>query len=167
AEKVSGGKRVLVWLIDGRLVELAEARRTPLLAAASNWLALATFAGRYAPPGPAVFIDVGSTTADIGPLLHGRPVPPGRTDRQRLKCQELVYTGVRRTPVCGLLGPSVSAEFFATTLDVYLLLGQVAEDETDYGTADGRPATRLFAHARLARMLGGDGETCEREETHR
>jgi (4-(4-[2-(gamma-L-glutamylamino)ethyl]phenoxymethyl)furan-2-yl)methanamine synthase len=166
AEKVSGGKRVLVWLTDGRLVDLGEARRTPLLAAASNWLALATFAGRYAPRGPAVLIDIGSTTTDIVPLLDGRPVPRGRTDSERMQCQELVYTGVRRTPVCALVGPGVSAEFFATTLDVYLIKGHVAEDGADYGTADGRPATRLFAHARLARMLGGDGETCEREETH-
>src|SRR5436309_2230449 len=75
AEKVADGKPVQVWLTDGRFVDLAEARRTPLLAAASNWLALATFAGRYALRGPAVLIDIGSTTTDIVPLLDGRPVP--------------------------------------------------------------------------------------------
>jgi probable H4MPT-linked C1 transfer pathway protein len=165
AEKVSGGKRVLVWLTDGRLVELAEARRVPLLAAASNWLALATFAGRYAPHGPALLIDIGSTTTDIVPLLDGRPVPRGRTDSERMQFQELVYTGVRRTPVCALVGPGVAAELFATILDVYLLLDQVPENPTDCGTADGRPATRPFAHARLARMLGGDGETCDQTIT--
>jgi probable H4MPT-linked C1 transfer pathway protein len=166
AEKAAAGKRVLVWLTDGRMVELGEARRTPLLAAASNWLALATFAGPYAPHGPAVLIDIGSTTTDIVPLLDGRPVPRGRTDSERLRCQELVYMGVRRTPVCALLGPGVAAELFATTLDVYLLLENVDEDSTDYGTADGRPATRPFAHARMARMLGGDCETCDRMQTH-
>jgi probable H4MPT-linked C1 transfer pathway protein len=164
AEKVSGEKRVVVWLTDGRLVELAEARRTPLLAAASNWLALATFAGRYAPHGPAVLIDIGSTTTDIVPLLDGRPVPRGRTDRERLKCQELVYTGVRRTPVCALLS-GVAAELFATTLDVYLLLELLPENMSDHATADGRPATRACAHARMARMVGADGETCDRKET--
>jgi uncharacterized hydantoinase/oxoprolinase family protein len=64
-----------------------------------------------------------------------------------------------------LIGPGVSAEVFATTLDVYLLLERIPEDATDCATADGRPATRHFAHARLARMLGGDGETCARKET--
>lgn len=52
-----------------------------------------------------------------------------------------------------------AAEFFATTLDVYLLLEHVNEDAADCHTADGRPATRTAAHARLARMLCGDGET--------
>jgi (4-(4-[2-(gamma-L-glutamylamino)ethyl]phenoxymethyl)furan-2-yl)methanamine synthase len=165
AEKVAGGKRVVVWLTDGRLVEMGEARRNPLLAAASNWLALATFAGRHAACGPAVLIDIGSTTTDIVPLVDGRPVPRGRTDSERLKCQELVYTGVRRTPVCALGVPGVSAELFATTLDVYLLREQIPEDTTDCATADGRPATRPFAHVRMARMLGGDGETCDRKET--
>ena len=50
----------------------------PLKAAAANWLALATFAGRFAPEGPALLIDVGSTTTDIVPLRDGRPVPHRR-----------------------------------------------------------------------------------------
>ena len=48
------------------------------------------------------------------------------------------------------------AELFATTLDAYLVLDQVPEDAEDRDTADGRPATRPCAHARLSRMLGGD-----------
>src|SRR5262249_52527507 len=78
---------------------------------------------------------------------------------------ELVYTGVRRTPVCAMLREGVAAELFATALDVYLLLGDLPEDPLDRQTADGRPATRAGAHARLARMLGADAETCTADQT--
>ncbi len=155
---------VRVWRGDGRLVSVAEARATPLLTAAANWLALATYVGRFAPHGTALVLDVGSTTADIVPLVRGRPVPQGRTDPERLRTGELVYTGVRRTPLCALLGGGAAAEFFATTLDAYLLLGALPEDAADHDTADGRPATRAAAHARMARMLCADVETCSAEE---
>jgi len=42
---------------------------------------------------------------------------------------------------------------------VYLLLGKLPEDANDRRTADGRPATRAAAEARLARMLCADLET--------
>lgn len=93
------------------------------------------------------------------PLLHGKPVPQGRTDPERLQSGELVYTGIRRTPLCALLGGGCAAELFATTLDVYLVLGMMPEAPEDRDTADGRPATKEAAHARLARMLCADLET--------
>jgi probable H4MPT-linked C1 transfer pathway protein len=150
---------IKVWQTNGRLVPSAEARATPLRTAAANWLALATYAGRFAPEGPALLIDVGSTTTDIVPLVDGKPVPRGRTDPERLKCGELVYTGVRRTPLCALLGAGVAAELFATSLDTYVILGHLPEDAADHGTADGRPVTLKAARARLARMLGADWES--------
>jgi probable H4MPT-linked C1 transfer pathway protein len=158
---------VRVWRTDGRFAGIEAARATPLQTAAANWLALATYAGRFAPQGPAVLIDIGSTTTDIVPLLDGKPAPRGRTDPERLRCGELVYTGVRRTPLCALLGSGAAAELFATTLDAYLLLGAIPEDPADRGTADGRPATRAAAHARLARMLCADAETCTPDETQK
>ena len=99
-EAAAAGKPVRVWHTDGRFLHITEVRRNPLMAAAANWLALATFAGRYAPKGPALLIDVGSTTTDIVPLQDGRPTPQGRTDPERMRSGELVYTGVRRTPLC-------------------------------------------------------------------
>ncbi|MBY0521949.1 MAG: hypothetical protein K2R98_01035 [Gemmataceae bacterium] len=161
---VAGSARVSVWRTDGRLVDLATARDAPLLVAAANWLALATFAGRWAPHGPALLLDIGSTTTDIIPLMNGEPAPSGRTDPERLNSGELVYTGVRRTPLCVLLPDRTAAELFATTLDAYLLLGQLPEAPGDTHTADGRPATRLAAHGRLARMLCADVETCSEAE---
>jgi probable H4MPT-linked C1 transfer pathway protein len=151
---------VRIWTLNGRFLPLAEARRQPLDAAAANWLALATLAARYAESRPtALLIDVGSTTTDLIPLVNGRPAPTGRTDPDRLRSGELVYTGVRRTPVCALLGEGVAAEVFATTLDAYLVLGSVGEDPLDTNTADGKPATRAAAELRLARMRCADLES--------
>ncbi len=163
----AGQTPVRVWGNDGRFVDPTTARATPLQAAAANWLALATFAGRYAPTGPALLIDIGSTTTDVVPLLDGRPVPKGRSDPERLRSSELVYTGVRRTPLCAVLGGQGAAELFATTLDAYLHLGTIPEDPADQNTADGRPATRAAAEARLARMLCADLETSTADERRR
>lgn len=158
-EAVTEGRPVRVFGTDGRFRSPSEARAEPLRAAAANWLALSTFAGRFAPRGPALLLDVGSTTTDVVPLLDGRPVPAGRLDPERLASGELVYTGVRRTPLCAVLGPDVAAELFATTLDAWLVVGGLEPDEADGNTADGRPATPRHAHARLARMLCADLET--------
>jgi probable H4MPT-linked C1 transfer pathway protein len=163
-ERTRGGRPVRVWRNDGRFVTVEEARATALTVAAANWLALATFAGRFAPDGAALLIDVGSTTTDVIPLHKGKPVPKGRTDPERMKAHELVYTGVRRTPLCAILGGEVMAELFATTLDAYLVLGAIAEEPDNRETADGRPATRAAAEARLARMLGADLETSTPDE---
>jgi uncharacterized hydantoinase/oxoprolinase family protein len=66
-----------------------------------------------------------------------------------------------------LLGAEGAAELFATTLDVYLLLDLIAEDASDCSTADGRPATKPHAHARIARMLCADAESCSFAEACR
>jgi (4-(4-[2-(gamma-L-glutamylamino)ethyl]phenoxymethyl)furan-2-yl)methanamine synthase len=153
------GKSIKVWQTTGRFVDLQEARASPLATASANWHALATWAGRFVTADQSLLIDAGSTTCDIIPLRDGKPAPIAFTDRDRLKSRELVYTGVRRTPVCALLGAEGAAEWFATTLDVYLLLGKTAENANDCNTADGRPATVQAAQARLARMIGADPET--------
>ncbi len=90
-------------------------------------------------------------------------MPEGKTDYDRLFGRELVYTGVRRTPVCAVLPWIVAAELFATTLDAYLILGMIPENPDDHDTADGRPATRKCAHARLARMYCADAEMVPEE----
>ncbi len=162
----AGGRAVWVYQVDGSWAEPREALRRPLLAAASNWHAMACFAGRYAPQGTALAIDVGSTTCDLIPLGDGRPAARGRTDPERLVCGELVYTGVQRSPISaiarqlpwrGHLCPTAQ-ELFATTWDVYLLLGDLPEEASSRQTADGRPATRQFAHERLARAICADRE---------
>jgi uncharacterized hydantoinase/oxoprolinase family protein len=68
--------------------------------------------------------------------------------------------------VCAVLGSEVVAEVFATTFDAYLLLGEIAEHPSDCFTADGRPAVKAGAHARLARMMGEDAATLAPEEAY-
>ena len=143
---------------------MAEARRQPHLAAAANWLALATLAARLIPEG--------ARSLDRHRLDHDRPDPArprtrggaGRSDTERLQTGELVYAGVRRTPVCALatelplrgIATGLAAEIFASTLDVYLTLGDIESNPSDLSTADGRPATVEAARDRLARMVGAD-----------
>lgn len=165
-QTVAGSVPVRVWQVNGKFVDPAAARKAPLKAASANWLALATFAGRFAGKGLSLLIDIGSTTTDIVPLHDGKPKPRFLTDPERLVSGELVYTGVRRTPLCALLGFNAAAELFATTLDIYLVLGRIPEDPADLNTADGRPATRAAAHARLARMRCADPITCSLAEMH-
>ncbi len=166
-EQAAGGTPLTVWQTGGEFVSPAVAREIPLLVAAANWHALATFCGRMVPAGSALLIDVGSTTTDVIPLREGCPVPSGFTDFERLQSGELVYTGVRRTPVCalapqrtpGALPCSLAAELFATTLDVYLTLGDIASAPANCDTANGKPATKSAAIDRLARMF-----CCDRTE---
>jgi probable H4MPT-linked C1 transfer pathway protein len=166
-ERVAQGRPVRIWTTAGCFVSPDEARAQPLTAAAANWLALATLAGRQAPAGGAVLIDIGSTTTDLIPLRDGKPAPRGRTDPERLRAHELVYAGVLRTPLCAVLGLEAAAELFATTGDVFRVLGSLPEDPHDCNTADGRPATRLASHARLARMLCADLDTTAESDRRR
>jgi probable H4MPT-linked C1 transfer pathway protein len=155
---------VLVWQTTGKFVPPDAARKHAWRTASANWLAAATLAARLAPEGPALFIDVGSTTTDIVAIDDGKPTPQGRTDPDRLACGELVYQGIRRTPVCAILSEacvderdySIMNEVFATSLDAHLVLENVEEDESADDTADGRPATIPCAVGRLARMIGSD-----------
>jgi hypothetical protein len=136
----------------------------PLLAAASNWHALASYGARHLPGGTGLLIDLGSTTCDIIPLAAGRPAALGQTDPQRLVSGELVYTGVTRSPVSAVvrslpwqrLDCPVAQELFATTWDAYLVRGDLPEERDSCHTADGRPATRACAEDRLARSICAD-----------
>ncbi len=158
-EKAANGREISVWSTAGRFVSVDEARVDHMKVASANWHALAKFAGRYKPEGIGLLLDIGSTTTDLIPLVNGEPEPRWKTDPERLQSGELVYTGVRRTPVFALVPGRTAAEFFATMHDVYLFMELEPENATDTDTADGRPATIEFAHARLARVLVGDIET--------
>ncbi len=133
-EEAFGPRLVEVWGVDGRLHDVATIRQRPELAAAANWLALATLAARLVPEGPGLLIDIGTTTTDLIPLADGLHRARGRTDTERLQTGELVYAGVRRTPICALatdlphrgVPTGLAAELFASTLDVYLTLDEIA-----------------------------------------
>jgi len=158
------GRKLRIYLTDGSFVAPDEAISRPLAAAASNWHALARFAARFLPAGDGLLIDIGSTTSDIIPIVAGQPAATGKTDPERLAAGELLYTGVVRSPVCAVAANlpwrgqqcPTAHELFATTLDAYILLGDMAEDPHSTATADGRPATRAAARDRLARSICAD-----------
>ena len=79
---------------------------------------------------------------------------------------------MRRTPLYALATElplrgdptGLAAELFASTLDVYLMLGDIASNPLDLSTADGRPATAEAARDRLARMIGADRDGFSRDD---
>jgi len=174
-EAAAEGRTVWVYLCDGRLVSPITARAEALLAAASNWHVLADFAHRYCDEFPALLLDVGSTTCDLIPLDETGPCAIGKTDPSRLASGELVYTGVERSPLCAIVSHlpwrdqpcPVAQEFFATTADAYVMTGELPEDAQNTDTADGRPRTVAFAHARIARMICADATMFSLEEAMR
>jgi probable H4MPT-linked C1 transfer pathway protein len=158
------GASLLVYTVDGRFVTPTEARRQPLAVAASNWSAAARLVGRSHPD--VLWIDTGSATTDIIPLIGGKVAARGRTDPERLATGELVYTGVVRTPIEAVLttvpwrgsSPRV-ADGFALMGDAYLWLGRLEPANYACPTPDGRPADRAYAGERLARVICADRET--------
>jgi hypothetical protein len=151
-----------IYGIDGRFRSADAARRRPLLVAAANWRASATLVARTFPD--AFFLDVGSTTTDVIPIVSGRVAARGKTDPGRLRTGELVYTGALRTPVCAIVRSvplgnhrcRVAAEHFAIAADVYRWLGRIDEGGYTCETPDGRGRSRAEAGARLARVVCAD-----------
>ncbi len=155
---------VHVFTVDGRFVNPIEARSSPLSVAAANWAAtVALVSHRYH---NAVLVDIGTTTADVIPIVDGAMVARGRTDPERLASGELVYTGALRTPAEAIASHvmvggervGLSAEGFALVGDVHVWRGDLAPTDYTVPTPDGRPATREFARERLARLICADRE---------
>jgi len=157
---------VFVWRNDGKWASIKHAIDDPQPVAAANWLASATYAGRYLTTCPGWFFDLGSTTLDMIPMLDGKPVPKGKTDLERLGAGELAYLGASRTPVTSLVqyleiegeAVTVAAEFFASLDDVMILSKHIVDDSKDRNTADGQPRTKEHARQRLARMVCADAD---------
>ena len=164
---------VRVYDVQGNWRTVSQAAREPWQVAASNWHALARMiAVKDQPPDGQVcpgqlLIDVGSTTTDIIPILGGKIAIEDQTDSQRLQSGALVYSGVERSNVVGILHElplfgskcPVINEPFATTLDVYLWLRHFEDQPDRRDTADNQSATREAARFRLARLVGEDGST--------
>jgi probable H4MPT-linked C1 transfer pathway protein len=158
------GDDLHVYSVGGRFVRPEEARRLPLDVAAANWAATAGLVARSIPT--CVLIDIGTTSADLIPIVNGRVVVQGNTDPGRLLSGELVYTGALRTPVEAVAhqvplwgGTSgVAAEGFAIIGDAHLWLGRLGPEDYTCPPPDGRLPTRESAGERLARVVCGDRE---------
>lgn len=135
--------------------------------ASANWLASATFAAHHFKN--CLFVDIGSTTTDILRCEDGEVLAQGFSDYARLISQELIYTGIIRTPVMAVVQTvldnqqqvGVMAEYFATMADVYRVTGELLEHCDQNLTADGGEKTAEASARRLARMVGDDFKTEE------
>ncbi len=165
--EVFPGNDLYVYTVDGRFVRPDDARKAPLAVAAANWAATAGLVARLVPT--CILMDIGTTSADLIPIVNGRVMPQGRTDPERLISGELVYTGALRTPVeavarrvpLGGESSGVSADGFAIIGDVHLWLGSLRPEDYTCPPPDGRRPTRESAGERLARVVCGDREMLE------
>jgi (4-(4-[2-(gamma-L-glutamylamino)ethyl]phenoxymethyl)furan-2-yl)methanamine synthase len=149
---------------SGFLTPKSAASKTTAVASA-NWAASAQLVASRLPD--LLFVDIGSTTTDLVPIRSGKLRVRGFSDAQRLACEELVYTGIVRTPLMALTQripfegrwiPAM-AEHFATTADVYRLTGELPEDADQLPAADNGGKSVRDSARRLARMIGRDLES--------
>lgn len=130
--------------------------------ASANWLASVCFVAQHVEHG--LLIDIGSTTSDFVLIENHKPICLGLTDAARMQTEELVYTGVVRTPLMALTQKiqhqttitAVAAEHFSTTADVYRLTGDLVAEDDMADTADGKDKTVKASAQRIARMIGHD-----------
>ncbi|MFZ3059606.1 MAG: hydantoinase/oxoprolinase family protein [Candidatus Methanoperedens sp.] len=146
------------YFLDSNGIFTKEKKRS---IAAANWMASALLVGSEYKD--CIFVDIGSTTADIIPIINGKP-QAARTDFERLKKSELVYSGVLRTNIAALLKCvnlngavcGISSELFAISADAYMVLGQICADQYTCDTPDGAGKTIVDAKRRLARVVCAD-----------
>lgn len=161
----AGATRTLVYAGADGLVDLARAESAPATVASANWRAAAEAVAQHV--GDGLLIDIGSTTSDITAFAGGRVQSRGDNDAERIRQEELVYTGVVRSPVMALTRRvpfggdwhGLMAEQFATAGDVYRLTGELPAHADMMDTADGGEKTVAASARRLARMLGMDCDT--------
>ncbi|MFW9922683.1 MAG: hydantoinase/oxoprolinase family protein [Candidatus Thorarchaeota archaeon] len=155
-------KKPYIYSTSGNFIPSYSASENWLQVSASNWFASAKFIGMKFPN--AIFLDIGSTTTDIIPIYNNHIVAEGKTDLDRLSSYELVYTGALRTNVSTIIQRiklfnkqiPVASELFATTGDVYVILGIINENEFTVETADGKSTNIISAKTRLARIVCAD-----------
>ncbi len=153
---------LLFYAGDAGFLEPGPAKESPGRIASANWHGTARFLAAKLDSG--LLVDIGSTTTDIVPFARGSVLAVGYSDEERLIAEELVYTGVTRTPVMALADSvpfagtrrRLMAEHFATAADIHRLTGELPANGDQHATADGRGRTMAESAARLARMLGRD-----------
>ncbi len=164
---------VYVYSKHGEFISTNKACNQPLDAAAANWLPSAQLASRILHEG--VFIDIGSTTADLIPFSKYKILARGFTDPERLVSGELVYTGVLRTPANHLADKvpfrgeycRVSPEYFAITGDIHVILGNIGPESYNWPTPDKRSTSVSDAMSRLAKVICADDEILSAGEIRR
>jgi probable H4MPT-linked C1 transfer pathway protein len=130
--------------------------------ASANWHASAALIARNC--SDALFIDMGSTTTDIIPVVAGTVAARGYTDAERLATGELVYAGLVRSlvfasadraPVAGAWTLLMNDDF-ANMADVHRIIGDLPIGADVQATTDGRDKSVAASRGRLARIVGRD-----------
>lgn len=130
--------------------------------AAANWIATAKIASKIEEN--CIMIDTGSTTTDIIPVKDGSECAKGRSDLERLKTGELVYSGTLRTNVAAIVDKvplnnesvRVSSELFAIIADVHMVLGNITGEDYTCSTPDGAGKSKEDCMRRISRVICGD-----------
>jgi len=156
------GSRARFWMGLRGFGSVEEACRHHADVGSTNFLATAAFVATHVPD--ALLIDFGSTTADIVPIVGGKPMARGLTDAERQTNGELVYTGFTRTAVMGITTRApfkgrmqgLAREYLATMADVHRIIGDLPDGVDQHATADGRGKSLDESIARFARMFGRD-----------
>ena len=161
-QKLSG--EVMFYAGKNGFVDYAFAEVHATNIASMNWLASVEVLAHNRPL--ALLLDIGSTTTDIALVRDGIPQVLAFNDASRLQTDELVYTGVVRTPLMAIAQKisfsgnlvNVTAEQFATAADVYTLTGDLPSNENMAETADGADKSLEACARRIARMIGWDAQ---------
>jgi len=117
-----------------------------------------------------LFIDMGSTTTDIIPVIDGR-ICSRKTDFERLLDGTLIYIGALRTDVSTMAEKvkilsrdrycPIAKERYAQMADVYNILGSIKEKDYICETPDGKGRSIEDSKRRLARIVCCDLEDLE------
>lgn len=165
------GSDIKIYSIDGEILSLNRAYGKVNEVASANWHASTSYVASLLESG--LFIDIGSTTTDIIPFYNKLVNCHGSDDQSRLCFDELVYTGVVRTPLMALTKQApfagkwqnIIAEYFSNTADIYRILGSLEYEDDLMETADGDDKDLVSSIRRLARMLGVDSNHFEYDDT--
>jgi probable H4MPT-linked C1 transfer pathway protein len=159
--------RVMIYAGRAGFVAPADAAKHVTDIASANWFASASVVSRAI--GSSLFMDMGSTTTDIVPIVDGAIAARGYTDAERLAAGELVYTGLVRSFLMATAGRVPFAgrwtelihENFANMADVHRILGTLPDGADQMASADGRAKTYAASQARLARIVGRDAHDAD------
>ncbi len=164
-QRKTSGSELHIFAGEKGFIKPSECRDHIENVASMNWHATAQFVAGKIEQG--LLVDIGSTTTDIILLRDDQVHAQGKDDFQRMVNDELVYTGIVRTPLMALaqkvffegVEVGMMAEHFATTADIYRITGELDEASDQHAAADNGAKNIQASIRRLARMIGRDVES--------
>lgn len=152
------------------VLSLEDLIKNPIDVAAANWKATSQIVAEIEKD--CIFVDTGSTTTDIIPIKNGEECAKGRTDFERSASGELVYTGTLRTNLTSFVDfipingkkYRVASELFASTADVYNVLGLIKDEDFVCATCDGAGKSKEESARRISRVVCADLDILSMDE---